>query len=165
MAKKIIWTSEINMEDWKEFLEEEYPEVKDENEQYNLVRDYIVSNLEDERENLNIPTNGKILIIADLGLWNGRRTGYKFVDRKNINAILKSDCDDVEWYCDGYNIKATAHHHDGTNYYEYREVREGKEDSIENLLNRLYYGKPVSRKMINYYTKSIAPQVNAVYGW
>lgn len=165
MAKKVIWTSEINMEDWKEFLEEEYPEIEDENEQYNLVRDYMVSNLEDKRDNLDIPTEGQILIIADLGLWNGRHTGYKFVDRKNINAILQSDCDDVEWYCDGYNIKATAYHHDGTNHYEYREVRAGKEDSIYKLLNRLYNGEKVDRKMINYYTKSIAPQVKAVYGW
>ena len=32
------------MEDWKEFLEEEYPKIKDKNEQYDLVRDYIIRN-------------------------------------------------------------------------------------------------------------------------
>lgn len=164
MAKKMIWTSEINMEDWEEFLEEEYPKIKDKNEQYDLVRDYIIRNLEDERQNLNIPTNGKILIIADLGLWDGRRSGYKIIDKRNINAILTIYYEgETEYYSDGWNIKGIWKHHDGTNYYEFREIREGKH--IDNLLNRLYCGKPVSRKMINYYTKSIAPQVNAVYGW
>lgn len=164
MAKKIIWTNEINMEDWKEFLEEEYPEIKNKNKQYKLVRDCIISNLEDERQNLNIPTNGRILMIADLGLWDGRRSGYKIIDKRNINAILTNNPNgEVEYYSDGWNIKGIWKHHDGTDYFEFREIREGKQ--INNLTERLYYGFPVNRKMINYYTKSIAPQVNAVYGW
>lgn len=164
MAKKIIWTNEINMEDWKEFLEEEYPEIKNKNKQYKLVRDCIISNLEDERQNLNIPTSGRILMIADLGLWDGRRSGYKIIDKRNINAILTNNHDgEVEYYSDGWNIKGIWKHHDGTDYFEFREIREGKQ--ITNLTERLYYGLSVNRKMINYYTKSIAPQVNAVYGW
>ena len=33
--------------------------------------------LDDERVNLNIQLDQPILVIADLGLWNGRRPGYQ----------------------------------------------------------------------------------------
>lgn len=118
--------------------------------------------LEDERMNLDIPTDGRILVIADLGLWNGRRQGYKIING-NVSNILYDDADYVEWYSDGYNIKATAHHHDGTNYYEYREIREDK--NIDNLLNTIYNGEEITRRQLNYYTKSLHPYVAEVYGW
>lgn len=118
--------------------------------------------LEDERMNLDIPTDGRILIIADLGLWNGRRQGYKIING-NVRDILYDEADFVEWYSDGYNIKATAHHHDGTNYYEYREIREDK--NIDKLLDAIYNGEEITRRQLNYYTKSLHPYVAEVYGW
>lgn len=161
-----IWSSNIKIEDWAEYLKEEYPEVKDEIDQYNLVAELNNEYLQDERVNLNIPTDGKILIIARLGLWNGPRSAYKILEKKNISEILYDDsCDDITWYCDGHNVKGEGSHHDGNNYYEYREIRKDKEDSVYRLLDRIYNNKPISRKMINYYTKSIAPQVKKVYGW
>jgi hypothetical protein len=170
MKKHIIWSYDYgSLEDWKEFIDEEIErgnldEDCDEYEKIELVEEMNREYLDDEIENLNIPTEGKILAIASLGLWHGRVSAYKILDDNNINTILRhSTIEEIEWYCDGYNIKATAHHHDGTNYYEYRELREDR--NYQNLLDRLYSNKPVSRKMINYYTKSIAPQVKAVYGW
>lgn len=118
--------------------------------------------LDDERFNLDIPTDGRILVIADLGLWDGRRQGYKIINR-NVSDILYDEADFVEWYSDGYNIKATAYHHDGTNYYEYREIREDK--NIDNLLDAIYNGEEITRRKLNYYTKSIHPYVAEVYGW
>ena len=38
-------------------------------------------------------------------------------------------------------------------------------NNIDYLLNWLYHQLPVTRQMINRYTKSIAPQMNKVYGW
>lgn len=128
--------------------------------QHNCDCDYI--SISDERINLNRHVDGRIIAIASLGLWNGRRTGYKLYD-SNIASILYSDCDYVEWYSDGYNIKSTQVHHDGTNYIEYRVVREDR--NIENLATRLYHQEEVSRAMINHYTKSLHPYVAQVYGW
>lgn len=118
--------------------------------------------LDDERVNLNIETDGRILVIADLGLWHGRVPGYKILDG-NVSNILYENADYVEWYSDGHNIKGTAYHHDGTNYYEYRVIREDR--NIQHLLDAIYVGKKISRKTLNYYTKSLAPYVHSVYGW
>lgn len=119
--------------------------------------------LDDERENLNIQLENPILVIADLGLWNGRKQGYKIIESGNIKDILYDECDYVKWYSDGHNIKAIASHHDGTNYYEYREIRDM--DNIRNLLELIYCGKKISRSKLNYYTKSIHPHVAEIYGW
>jgi hypothetical protein len=118
--------------------------------------------LEDERANLNILADGRILVIADLGLWNGRRQGYKILS-KRVSDILYDDADFIEWYGDGHNIKATAAHHDGRNYYEYRVIREDR--NIDNLLNAIYNGEEITRKKLNYYTKSLYKDVARVYGW
>lgn len=119
--------------------------------------------LDDERENLNIQLENPILVIADLGFWNGRRQGYKIIESGNIKDILYDECDYVKWYSDGHNIKAIASHHDGTNYYEYREIRD--RDKIENLLEQIYYGKQITRSKLNYYTRSIHPYIAKIYGW
>ena len=160
--KHMIWSSEINLENWKDFLEEEHPDVTDEDEQYDLVRQMNNYYLYDERVNLHTDVDGRILVIANLGLWNGRVQGYKILS-ENIADILYSDCDYAEWYSDGYNIKGTAWHHDGTNLYEYRVIRENR--NIDNLLNAIYNGKEISRQKLNYYTKSLHPYVAKVYGW
>jgi len=166
MKKHMIWESHIDIEDWEDGYKEqkELGYIEDGQDIYEWASQLNYGYLGDERMNLNIPLEGKILVIADLGLFYGRRSAYKIIEKRNINAILTDDHEgEIEYFSDGRNIKGICRHHDGTNYYEYREIRKGKH--IENLLNRLYYGHPVSRKMINYYTKSIAPQVNAVYGW
>lgn len=170
MRKHTIWSNiDLNIEDWrdgyKEFLEinEMDDDPNDEDALYEWMVDTNVEYLYDERMNLNKSVDGRILVIGDLGLWNGRRNGYKIIDSKNIKDILCSDCDFVEWYGDGHNIKCTAHHHDGTNYYLYRVIREDR--NIENLLDAIYNGEEISQSKLNYYTKSLYPYVAKVYGW
>ena len=119
--------------------------------------------LDDERISLNKQVDGNILIIADLGLWNGRKQGYKLLNTRNIADILYSECDYVEWYSDGKNIKCIASHHDGTNHYTYRVVREGR--NINNLLDAIYKGEEITSKKLNYYTKSLHSYVAEIYGW
>ena len=162
MSKRhIIWSSEIDLKDWTDYLEEEHPNVTSESEQYDLI--YRLNNeyLYDERANLHKNANGRILVIADLGLWDGRVKGYKILS-ENIADILYSDCDYVEWYSDGKNIKATAHHHDGTNYYTYRVIREDR--NIDALLTAIRKGT-ASNHQIGYYTESLHPYIAKVYGW
>lgn len=161
MKKRIIWQN-VDVQVDEDFYDEYYPEFT-EDERMNDALDTNDLNLGDERANLNIQLSGEIIAIADMGLWNGRKTGYKIIKSGNINDILYSDSDYVEWYSDGYNIKATMHHHDGTNYVEYREIRADRD--AEKMMNMLYSGQKVSRSMINYYTKSILPEIAKVYGW
>ena len=161
--KKVIWSSDIDLEDYKEVFEEEYPDVTNESEMYGIANDMNDMALEDERLNLDIQLENDILAIADIGCWNGRKTGYKIIESGNIQDILYGDGEGAEWYSDGYNIKATLYGHDGTSYVEYREIRPNR--NIQNLLDKLYNNEPVSRAMINYYTKSIEKHVTEVYGW
>lgn len=159
---KIIWSNiDLDFDDWKEDLKEEYPNYS-EDKLISLMYDINNEYLNDERVNLNIQISQPIIVIADLGLWNGRVHGYKILDN-NISSILEKDCDYCEWYSDGYNIKFTGHHHDSTNYYEYREIRGDR--NIENFLNDIYDGKEISRKKLNYYTKSLHPYIADIYGW
>ena len=161
--KRTIWQNiDLKNEDWKDFLEEYHPDIDDEYEQMDLIREMNSEYLWDERANLNKKIDGRILAIADLGRWNGRCSGYKILDN-NISSILETDCDYCEWYSDGYNIKFKGIHHDSTNYYEYRVIRENR--NIENLLNDIYEGNQVSRKKLNYYTKSLHPYIADIYGW
>jgi hypothetical protein len=118
---------------------------------------------EDEESNLYKQLDGRILAIASMGLWNGRKSGYKILG-DNLNEVLTSSigCDEKEVYCDAYNVYAEGYHHDGRNYVEFREIREDR--NIENLLDKIYSGQPVTRREINYYTKSLRPYVKAIYG-
>ena len=111
MKKHIIWTNyDLNYEDWREDLEEEYPDFTEE-KIYEIMYEMNDDYLYDERVNLNITLNEDIIIIADLGLWFGRRYGYKELNSNNIKDCLYSeDCDFVTWYVDRYkNLCCTGY--------------------------------------------------------
>ena len=164
--EKLIWSNypdDITVDE--EFYKTEYPEIyaKGIEAMEEATYDDLYLYLDDEKQNLDIQLSGEILVIGNIGTWKGRRHGYKIIESGNISDILNSECDYSKWYSDGYNIKFIGAHHDGTNYYEYREIRDNVD--IEKLLDKIYYGKPISRQLLNYYTKSILPQVAKVYGW
>ena len=112
--------------------------------------------------NLNKTLSNNILVIANLGLWNGRKTGYKMLGN-NLNEILTvAQGDYYKVYYDGYNIKAEDCHHDGTNYYTFRVIKDNV--NIDNLLDKLYNGTATNND-INNYTKSLRDEVKQIYGW
>ena len=154
-----IWNESIgNLEDWID--EEGKPMTYEEAEELNYMY------LDDERANLNIKLDGNIICIGDIGLWNGRRTGYQIM-KNNISDILRGLMNGVSschWFSDGKDIRGTESHHDGKNSYLYRMLKgETVEEQRENA-EKLFNGE-LTAKRIGYYTKSIAPFVNAVYGW
>jgi hypothetical protein len=168
MKKRIIWSNrDINPEDYQEAYKE-HLELNDIDASRYRLWDFVDDDLQNwfecEQTNLNIPTDGRILVIADIGAWDGRHQGYRIgTSRRNINEIFDRHYDYTEWYSDGYNIRAIDVHHDGVNYYEFREIREDR--NIQNLLDAIYNGEKIGRKKLNYYTKSLHPYVAKVYGW
>ena len=54
---------------------------------YEFMEDEANRWLEDEYDNLNEPC-GDILVIADLGFWNGRKQGYQVIYTNKINGIF-----------------------------------------------------------------------------
>ena len=120
--RHIIWSDiSLDLDDWRESLEELYPGYSDD-ELYDIMVKSNAENLYDERVNLNIQFSQPIIVIGDLGRWNGRVSGYKMIDSGNIKDCLYSDTDYTEWYVDKYgDLRADAVHHDGTNHYLYRD--------------------------------------------
>ena len=151
-TKHVVWKSNIDLDVFKE--EFENMGYTDE-EQYQIACDWNNEALECERCNLDIELDNNIVVIADLGLWNGRRSGYKVIGT-NLNDTLRSfmDCTtEIEFYTDGYNYCATEYHHDGTNHYIFRVLK--KDVDVDKLTN----------KNVMKYTKSLKKVVNNVYGW
>ena len=97
-----------------------------------------------------------LLAIADLGLWNGRVTGYK--ELKNLTDISACMQDYNTLYVERNDLKIRAIHHDGTNYYVIREFKDISDEQRENFLDKIYNGK-ATRKDITRYTKAIGKTV------
>lgn len=165
MYRHVIWSSDVDVDDYKEWLEEEYPDAS-ETEKWELAEEANGMRLDDERENLNIQLNDDILVIANLGFWNGRHSGYKVLSSGNIKDCLYSNADYNTWYLDDRgDLCCDAVHHDGTNYYTYREWKPGvSEVQKENLLDKIYYGK-ATRRDITRVTRRLGDDIARVYGW
>lgn len=172
--KRMIWDSRPDLSkediayiraDMKEMEVEGADSLTDEE-----VEAYYLNNInpdyyDGERSNLDRELPGTVIAIADLGLWQGRRSGYRILG-SNLNDVLLSHVNgasELSVYGDGYNIRADEAHHDGTNHYMYRMMIPGKDASP--LLNALYEGKDVPKAMLNRYTRSLYPYVARVYGW
>ena len=171
--RHIIW-SNMNLEadDWRDSYKE-YLEINgldddpnDENKLYEYMVEANDDYLSDERRNLDIQFSQPIIVIGDLGRWNGRVTGYKMIDSGNITDCLYSDTDYTEWYVDKYgDLRANAVHHDGTNHYLYRVFKDGVTGTqIENLQDKIYNGK-ATRADITRVTKRLGDDIAGVYGF
>lgn len=170
MKKHIIWSNmNLDIEDWREYYKEylEYNGFDKYHDNDDDLYTWMMKNndeyLNDEIWNLDKVVDGRILVIADLGLWDGRRSAYKIIDSGNVKDILSFTYDYAEFYGDGYNIRGTEVHHDGTNHYLYRVIRENR--NIQNLLDAIYNNEEITSSKLNYYTKSLYKDVAKVYGW
>lgn len=157
-TKHVIWTSEVNTEDYAEYFEEMgYTKENgySEDEIYQIACDMVNEDYHDTLANFNMELNNNIVIVADLGLWNGRQNAYKVVGT-NLKDTLQSHVNgmsDMKFYTDGYNYCADEYHHDGTNHYVFRVLKDGV--SADKLTD----------KNVMRYTKSLKKTVNNVYGW
>lgn len=168
--KHVIWSSEINIEDWKDFFEEERAQLIEEydtdpSEDELLERAYDLNNtyLEDERDNFS-KIYGTFIAFADVGTWRGVRKGHKLFENTTMDKILYSIGDsiqDVEWFVDRYDLKSIQRHHDGRNYITFREAK----DCVPDIFwDKLENGN-LTKKDISRYTKSLKHYAKEIYGW
>ena len=121
---------------------------------------------DDELVNLKVQTEGQIVAIASMGLWNGRKQGYKLGTHMLSDVLTIGNEDYIQLYYDGFNVRKTAHHHDGTNYILFREFKPGLSDaSKENFINKVYSGEKIDNATLNRYTRSLKRYVKSIYGF
>lgn len=159
--------AEYDFNEVKDTLAEELNKER-ENIDNNDVWEYIYNDIEysyDEGlRDLNVDTEGEIIAIASMGLWNGRCSGYAILDKNNLKEILYCGNEDYNHlYYDGFNVYKKASHHDGTNHIMFREVR--PDVDIEKLCDKIYNNEPTSKATLNRYTRSLGRYVKQIYGW
>ena len=161
-----IWSNaDLDYEEWKDWMEEEYPTLS-EDERVAMMYEENGHYLEDERLNLDIQLSQPILVIADLGLWNGRHMGYKEITSGNIRDCLYSDNDYTTWYVDEKgDFRCDDAHHDGTNHYLYRVYKDNVSDSQKDRLKEKIYRGVATRSDISRVTRRLGDEIGKIYGW
>lgn len=173
--KHIIWSNlNLDIDDWRdsyaEFIEDNGWN-DDRDDEYAIYQHMIEINsmyLDDERMNLDVEISRPIVAIADLGLWNGRFSGYKELNSCNLKDCLDTfdSCEYHEWFVDEQgDLRCTAVHHDGTNFVLYRAYRDDVSDEqIEEFLSKIYDGE-ATEDDINAVTRKLGDEVAKIYGW
>ena len=64
-GRHIIWSNDIDYDDWREDLEEQYPDLT-EAERMELMYELNGDYLDDERSNLDIQLSRPILVVGDM---------------------------------------------------------------------------------------------------
>ena len=154
-------TIQYLMEEYPEEYEEKYP---DNNKIYKTIMNNLDTEFEDEYfYNLNELLPNNIIAIADIGRWDGRVKGYKILTNNLHDILLRFDLDEFHVYSDGHNIRMDGYHHDGRTHVLFRLVRD--EVDIEKFTDKIYNRENITNGMLNYYTRSLVPYVNNIYGW
>lgn len=119
---------------------------------------------DDEKAQLEDISEGPVLAIADLGLWNGRHCGYR--ELKELGDIMYTSCDYQRIYVDSNgDLRKEECHHDGSNSILYRYWKDGLTDvQKENFLDKLYNGKAI-QKDITRYTRKAGLGIANAFGW
>lgn len=164
--KHVIWSNrDLDYEDWRKELEEEFPD-RTEMERISLMYAINDDYLEDDRINLDIKLDNPIIVIADIGRWNGRFSGYKEIESGNISDCLYTDMDYATWYVDkNGDFRCDAIHHDGTNHYLYRTYKDGVSDYQKNRLKEKIYEGTATRADITRITRRLGDEIAKVYGF
>ena len=168
MKKRIIFDNwDVSIDDYAEYFEELQQDENrqfTETEKWDLFYEELETNYEDEKSNLDVYLDNNIVAIADLGLWNGRRSGYNILNN-NLNSILNGfNCDYMQVYQDRHNVRSKCIHHDGTNYILFRMLRPGLSFSqIDNFQEKLCTGT-LSARDLRRYTVSLNKFIDNIYG-
>lgn len=136
-AAFVIWSNEcLDWDNWSEAFEEDYSNLTEE-EKYRLMEELNGDYLDDERRNLDIRVGTPILILADIGRWDGRHTGYREIESGCIKDCLYSQLDGVAWYVDTQgDLRMDGYHHDGHQLLPLPQVPAGRQRGGQGELQR-----------------------------
>lgn len=171
--RRTIWQDAIYEDeaDYKEAYSE-YLEMNGLTESDKSLGDFMADeaslSYDAEVSNLDIPVPDGIITIADLGLWNGRRSAHDGKDLSNVNQCLRRHCGGyMKFFVEDGDFKAEESHHDGTNVYTYRAWKDGVTEDQKTALRDALYCQDTDKAsdLIEKYTESLVPTISKVYGW
>ena len=117
------------------------------------------------RSGLDIVLPEPILVIANLGLWNGRHSGYREILSRNLRDCFYTDADLTEWYLDRLgDLRADGIHHDGRNYYLYRIYLENVSDAARESLKDKIWNNTFTRTDITRATRRLGDVISERLG-
>lgn len=164
---RLIWTSQPDFEEYREDLMADFPEYS-EDQLRDILQASNWARLQFDREELAHLYDDSILVIADLGLWDGRKSAYREIESCNLIDCFETSRDtlDIEWFVDkNGDLRCNDYHHDGTNHYLYRVWKDNiSETQKDNLRLKLYRGE-FSRADVTRCTKRLGDEIGKVYGW
>ncbi len=163
----VIWSNEyLDWDNYRDaFEEEDYSGLSDD-EKYQLMCDLNNDYLDDERRNLDVQVGTPIIVIADIGRWDGRHTGYREISGGCIKDCLESQLDGVTWYVDGRgDFRMDGYHHDGRNYYLYRKYREGVSEEMIDDFKEKILDHTLTAEDIDRVTARLGDDIADVYGF
>ena len=167
-SKRVLWSSEIDFDAWRDDYREEYPDATDD-EIDEMINDQNYDDLVYEREILNINLPEPIIVIADLGLWYGRRTGYREIPGNIAKCfdVYGSSSHESTWYLDDRNdLVCDDMHHDGTNHYLYRTWKKtATPQQRANFISKIVTGETITRRDITRLTERLGDAICAAHGW
>lgn len=159
--KKILIDSGYYMSDqeWQEFCKDNDIALDDWETKFLVEQDVVSADktyCQSLLDTINIDEN--ILVIADLGLWNGRVSGYKELSNnpQDVLYIINNGDDDYSVYCNEKNeVFGQSIHHDGTNYYRFRVWKKGVPPYTKTNFLKKIYNNMVSEEDVIKYTKAL----------
>lgn len=167
-SKRVLWSSEIDFDAWRDDYKEDYPDATDE-EIDEMINDQNYDDLVYEREILNINLPEPIIAIADLGLWDGRHTGYREIPGNIAKCfeVYSRSSDESTWYLDERNdLVCDDMHHDGTNHYLYRTWKKtATPQQRANFISKIVTGETITRRDITRLTERLGDAICAAHGW
>ena len=150
MEKTLVYTNDISDEKFKEMLRDymtdEEVSAMSYDELYDRMTEYLDNEYAQVCEDLDCQFDMPILVVADLGLWNGRQKGSALIRSGRLSDCFRTNCDCATWYVDGRkNLCCDASHHDGNNHYLYRVFKPRVSNTqIENLQYKIAEGAATS---------------------
>lgn len=165
----ILWSnypSDLNFDDWKDNFSYYYPGYSESELQEKMYELNDIPFDDMCRKLSNIVFDLPIIIIGEIGRWNGTVTGYKTIESGKVVDCFYTDCDYAKWYVDENNdLRCDCSHHDGSNHYLYRTFKTSlDEDEIEEFKDKIY-DNTFTQEDIDKYTDSVGVAIREVYGW
>ena len=162
---------EENLEAYREFLEINNEPIPDEIED-SVLDEYIDDCINEDMSILVSEirhyerTHGEkeYVVIAELGLWNGKQDGGKII--KGLSSAIRRTFEDYNTVeMKGSRLTTTCIHHDGTNFFEIKELTPrgvtfknngGKKLTDRELHHKLFTDSHYSRDVTMF---------KEIYGW